>query len=155
MLGRTRTTDRPLIRLVQTVRLKRVDLIEITCISKNMPNAMQPTGPDPEQQLGIVDPVEAAGEAETQKREAKKGTRKRAKKKTANGGRRLEERVAILEGLLASQGVQLHDCHMCHKGGATAQRGNTGEWFHVGCLTRYRAGEDPDAAEPEAEGSAE
>ena len=106
---------------------------------------MQPSGPDPEQELGIKDPIEVAGEAETQSRLAKKKTtRKRAKK--SEGTLELEEvneRVRVLESLLASQGVKLHDCHMCHKGGATVQRGNTAQWFHAVCLSNFRAGEDP------------
>ncbi len=54
----------------------------------------------------------------------------------------LEKRVEELETRIAASVPKTHQCHMCHKGGANIERGNTGEWFHP-CLQAYRRGEDP------------
>lgn len=66
---------------------------------------------------------------------------KRAKK--AEEVEILERRLAELEAKVAAHDMKTHTCHMCHKPGATIQRGNTGEWFHGPCLSDFKQGKDP------------
>ena len=75
-------------------------------------------------------------------KEKDKPKRGRPKKKSAET-EVLERRIAQLEETMAVQAASTHSCHMCHKPGATTQRGNTGEWFHGTCLADYRQGKDP------------
>ena len=88
--------------------------------------------------LNEGDKQEAAEAAEKPK---KKATRKRAPKKESIEV--LERRLEEVEQKLAAHQIETHRCTMCHKGGATIQRGNTGEFFHGPCLQDFRNGKDP------------
>ena len=92
--------------------------------------------------------AEAAGEPPPAKKAAKKGARKRAKRAEKDAEisahiELLERRLGEVEQKLSAHQIETHTCHMCHKGGATHQRGNTGEFYHGPCLVDFKNGKDP------------